>query len=233
MALFRKKRDKKSDLTLPPVGPSISAPPPVAESNTPAAPVAERKPDSVEPWSLAAGVLATLRCSLGSDATVSGRLSFTKPTRLDGTLRGEVRASDLLVIGETGFVDGAVHAAHLVILGRVNGDVHGAETVEVASCGTLNGNVEARYLIVQEGGSIEGDCRIHPPARPVAPVPVPPVADDFPPADARVETDLPPADEPTPVATGVGDSGAVVATDVATADSAGTDRGEDDPTRSS
>jgi len=204
MAFFRKKHDKKSDLTLPPVTPSYS-PPPVA-APVPEAPPAgtpERRAEPNEPWSLAAGALAALRCSLGADATVSGRLSFTKPTRLDGTLRGEVRATDLLVIGETGLVDGSVHAAHLVILGRVNGDVHEAEKVEITAGGTLNGNVSAQYLIVQEGGFIEGDCRIVPPARPVvveeppAPEPVPsflsqPVAQAVPVAESGGDASSPP-----------------------------------------
>src|SRR5207245_1468981 len=57
---------------------------------------------------------AALRASLGPDTTVTGRLSFTVPTRIDGTLRGEVRARDLLVIGESGFVEGIVHAPTLV-----------------------------------------------------------------------------------------------------------------------
>ena len=51
-----------------------------------------------------------LRPSLGPDTAVSGRLSFTVPTRIDGRLRGEVRASDLLVVGEDAVVEGVVRA---------------------------------------------------------------------------------------------------------------------------
>ena len=40
-----------------------------------------------------------VRVSLGPDAEVSGKLSFVVPTRIEGKLKGEVRASDLLVIG--------------------------------------------------------------------------------------------------------------------------------------
>jgi cytoskeletal protein CcmA (bactofilin family) len=103
-----------------------------------------------------------LRTTLGPDTSVSGRLSFTTPTRIDGTLRGEVRASDVLVIGETGFVDGTIRATNLIILGQVWGDVIGAERVEIGPKGTLNGTIETRALIVQEGGQLEGDCRIAP-----------------------------------------------------------------------
>jgi cytoskeletal protein CcmA (bactofilin family) len=106
-----------------------------------------------------------LRPSLGADATVNGRLSFTRPTRLDGTLRGEVRSTALLVIGETGLVDGIVRAAKLLILGRVQGDVLEAGRVEIAAGGELHGDVEARSFVIQEGGRFDGNCRISPPAR--------------------------------------------------------------------
>ena len=105
---------------------------------------------------------SSLRPSLGADTVVTGRLSFTVPTRIDGTLRGEVRASELLVIGEDGFVDGTVRAQQLVVLGHVRGDVRGAERVEIGPGGRLTGTIETRSLVVREGGQLDGDCRIQP-----------------------------------------------------------------------
>ena len=106
-----------------------------------------------------------LRPSVGADASINGRLSFTRPTRLDGTLHGEVHSSDLLVIGKTGIVDGTVRAAKLLILGRVLGDVVETGAVEIGPGGELHGEVEARAFAVQEGGHFDGRCRIHPPPR--------------------------------------------------------------------
>jgi cytoskeletal protein CcmA (bactofilin family) len=106
-----------------------------------------------------------LRPSLDADATVNGRLSFSRPTRLDGTLRGEVHSTALLVIGETGVVDGTVRAAKLLILGKVLGDVLDAGCVEIGPGGELHGHVQARAFVVQEGGHFDGDCSISPPPR--------------------------------------------------------------------
>lgn len=103
-----------------------------------------------------------LRSSLGPDTTVSGRLSFTVPTRIDGRLRGEVRASELLVVGEAAVVEGLVRALKLVVLGEVRGDVRGAERVEIGPGGRLMGTVETHSLVVKEGGCLDGDCRIAP-----------------------------------------------------------------------
>lgn len=114
-----------------------------------------------------------LRPSLGPDTTVSGRLSFTVPTRIDGRLRGEVRASELLVVGEAAVVEGLVRALKLVVLGEVRGDVRGAERVEIGPGGRLTGTVETHSLVVKEGGCLDGDCRIAPrPMRVLRPAPV-------------------------------------------------------------
>ena len=104
-----------------------------------------------------------LRPSLGPDTSVSGRLSFTVPTRIDGRLRGEVRASELLVVGEDAVVEGTVRALRLVVLGEVRGEVRGAEHVEIGAGGRLTGMVETQSLVVREGGCLDGDYRIAPP----------------------------------------------------------------------
>jgi cytoskeletal protein CcmA (bactofilin family) len=105
------------------------------------------------------------RAMLSKESEVSGKLSFTGPTRIDGRLRGEVRGSDMLVIGEQGYVNGTIHATTLVVLGRVDGDVLGAERVEIGPRGALRGSVETRALVVHDGGQLDGDCHVAPPAR--------------------------------------------------------------------
>ncbi len=121
--------------------------------------------------------IPVLRSSLGADTVVSGKLSFTAPTRIDGTLRGEVRASDMLVVGEDAIVEGVIRALKLIVLGHVRGDVRGAERVEIACGGRIIGTVEAQSLIVKEGGCLDGDCRIAPPRAPLRVLrPVPAVA---------------------------------------------------------
>ncbi len=101
-----------------------------------------------------------LRTSIGADAKVTGKLSFNAPTRIDGKLKGEVSCSDLLVIGESGTVDGNVSATELVVLGSVVGDIRGAQRVELGPKGNIEGTVESGALSVHEGGQLNGQCRV-------------------------------------------------------------------------
>ena len=93
-------------------------------------------------------------------APITGKLSFSSPTRIDGPLRGEVRSSALLVVGERGSVDGTLRASELLILGLVRGDVHGTHRVEIGAGGRVYGRIETRALVVNEGGIVDAECRI-------------------------------------------------------------------------
>ena len=115
------------------------------------------------------GAWNDVRVSLGPDAEVTGKLSFATPTRIEGKLKGELRATDLLVIGEQAVVQANVHAEKLVVLGEVRGQVQGASRVEICSGGRLFGDIETKCLVVQDGATFEGRSTMGlVPARPAA-----------------------------------------------------------------
>ena len=107
-----------------------------------------------------------VRVSLGPDAEVTGKLSFVTATRIEGKLKGEVRASGLLVVGPQAIVHATVEAANLVVLGELRGQVQGAGRVEICAGGRLYGDVETKALVVQEGAMFEGQSRMGEQRRP-------------------------------------------------------------------
>jgi cytoskeletal protein CcmA (bactofilin family) len=101
-----------------------------------------------------------VRVSLGPDAEVTGKLSFVTPTRIEGKLKGEVRASDLLVVGPQAVVQANVLADKLVVLGEVHGQIQGATRVEICAGGKIIGDVETKTFVVAEGAQFEGKSRM-------------------------------------------------------------------------
>ncbi len=101
-----------------------------------------------------------VRVSLGADAEVSGRLSFTTATRIEGKLKGEIRSVDLLVVGPQAQVQATVHAHVLIVLGQIEGNVMCTDRLEIRPGGRLLGDVETRALVIAEGGYFEGQCRM-------------------------------------------------------------------------
>lgn len=99
-----------------------------------------------------------VRTSIGADAVITGKLSFTTPTRVEGKLKGELRCTQLLIISASAVIEGWVKADELRIEGIVRGDVAQTRKVEICPRGQLIGNVETELLVLQEGGLFEGKC---------------------------------------------------------------------------
>jgi cytoskeletal protein CcmA (bactofilin family) len=101
-----------------------------------------------------------LRVSLGPDAEVTGKLSFTTPTRIEGRLKGELRSSSMLVVGKEGVVHASVQADQLIVLGEIRGDVTAAARIEVHPGGRILGDVRTGCLVVKEGAVLEGGVKM-------------------------------------------------------------------------
>ena len=101
-----------------------------------------------------------IRVSLGPDAEVTGKLSFATPTRIEGKLKGEVHASDLLVVGPQAVVQANVRADKLVVLGEIRGEVVGANRVEICTGGKIYGDIETKALVVHDGATFEGRAKM-------------------------------------------------------------------------
>jgi cytoskeletal protein CcmA (bactofilin family) len=101
-----------------------------------------------------------VRISLGPDAEANGRLSFVSPTRIEGKVKGEVRSSDLIVVGPQAVVHATVRADKLVVMGEVRGEVLGASLIEICAGGRLFGDVETQSFVIREGATFEGRSRM-------------------------------------------------------------------------
>ena len=103
-----------------------------------------------------------VRTSIGADAVINGKLAFNTPTRVEGKLKGELRCTQLLIIGATAVVEGWVKADELRIEGTVRGEIAETRKVEICSQGRLVGKVSSRLLVVRDGGFFEGQCAVGP-----------------------------------------------------------------------
>jgi cytoskeletal protein CcmA (bactofilin family) len=97
------------------------------------------------------------RVAVSRNINVSGKLVFQEPVRIEGSFRGEVSSSDLVVITEEGAVIGQVKTPRLLILGQLQGDVVGSKSVVLGPRSRVKGRIEVERLTVCEGARVEGD----------------------------------------------------------------------------
>ncbi|MBU6282691.1 polymer-forming cytoskeletal protein [bacterium] len=97
---------------------------------------------------------------ISADATISGRIHFPGNARVDGKLKGEIRADALLVVGERAMLEADVRAERLLLRGTVRGSVVCPGFAEFAPGSVVVGDVVASTLLVRPGARIEGACRV-------------------------------------------------------------------------
>jgi cytoskeletal protein CcmA (bactofilin family) len=105
---------------------------------------------------LTAATLGEIRSALGPGTLIEGKFTFDSPVRIDGTIRGEVHSSSLLIIGEEGVVEGLMCVGSLIVLGRAKGSIVADESVQIGSSGEVVADIEGGLLAIEYGGKFEG-----------------------------------------------------------------------------
>ncbi len=92
---------------------------------------------------------------------LEGSLHFVDGLRIDGQVLGDVRCSSenggLLVISASAKVEGAIHAAHVIINGEVLGPVHAGTLLELQPKARITGDVHYKALEMHQGATICGN----------------------------------------------------------------------------
>jgi cytoskeletal protein CcmA (bactofilin family) len=100
-----------------------------------------------------------IKSLIAKGTSVHGNVSFSDGLRIDGEIRGDVRADgerSIVVISDSAVVQGAVHAAHVIVNGMVQGPVHAGELLELQPRGRITGDVHYKALEMHQGAVIAG-----------------------------------------------------------------------------
>ena len=98
---------------------------------------------------------------LGADIT--GTIKFDKIMRIDGNFEGElITDNGDLFVGKTGSIKATIRVRCAIIEGRVDGDITASDKVEIRQKAQINGNLQTKELIIEEGVSFTGNCKVHP-----------------------------------------------------------------------
>ncbi len=104
-----------------------------------------------------------IRSLIAQGSCIEGNLKFTDGLRIDGEVKGDIRANDgspsILVISESACVTGHIYAQHIVINGRVMGSVHASELLELQPKAKIQGDVSYKALEMHQGAVIFGQLR--------------------------------------------------------------------------
>jgi len=94
---------------------------------------------------------------IGSGMSIVGNIECNGPAQIFGRIKGELRASDLL-IGDGAQVEGSVIAQAVTVCGRVKGTIR-AVRVKLQDGGAVEGDIFHQSLSIDENSLFEGSAR--------------------------------------------------------------------------
>jgi cytoskeletal protein CcmA (bactofilin family) len=97
---------------------------------------------------------------IGPGMRVVGDCQTDGTLRIEGTVEGTVRAGKAVVLGKEGVVDGDITTQDAVIGGRVTGSITAESRLELQASCVVEGQVKARRIKLDEGGTVNGTVQI-------------------------------------------------------------------------
>jgi len=103
---------------------------------------------------------------IGQGAEINGDLIFSGGLHVDGKINGNVVAEEgsnaILILSESGRIEGEVKVPNMVLNGEIIGDVYGSIRVELAPKSRVKGSVYYNLIEMAIGAEVNGGL-IHQP----------------------------------------------------------------------
>ncbi|MFQ5446756.1 MAG: polymer-forming cytoskeletal protein [Saprospiraceae bacterium] len=99
-------------------------------------------------------------CIIAAGTAIEGKFSSEENVRIDGKIKGEVKCSRRLVMGQSGRIEGNVLTEDATIMGTIEGELRVTGSLHLQSTAYVKGTIVARNMAVDEGARYMGDCRI-------------------------------------------------------------------------
>ena len=97
---------------------------------------------------------------IGPETSIKGDLQFSGGLLVEGRVIGEVSSASndesLLILEETGHIEGQVMVHNIIVNGHVTGDIHVSGQAELSANAVINGTVYYDKLEMVNGARING-----------------------------------------------------------------------------
>lgn len=97
---------------------------------------------------------------LFANSSISGKLSYNLPVKIDGNFTGEIKSTEALVIGPKAHVEAHVSARQVQLEGKLIGSVQAMGCFEILKGGYFKGEARVAELKLHPDAVFEGTGKI-------------------------------------------------------------------------
>jgi cytoskeletal protein CcmA (bactofilin family) len=94
------------------------------------------------------------------DTTIRGSLTTASSVTIAGAIEGNVNAGGEIVILGDAVIKGDVSGPNVTVQGQVEGRINASGRLLITSTGQVHGDIAVRSLLIEEGGTLQGECHM-------------------------------------------------------------------------
>jgi cytoskeletal protein CcmA (bactofilin family) len=94
------------------------------------------------------------------DLTVTGDLVAEGVVKVEGRVKGSIRAGNQILIAPGASVEGDLNSKEAVIGGEVRGTIHATDRVELQATAVVEGDINTPRIAILEGARVTGEVRM-------------------------------------------------------------------------
>lgn len=96
---------------------------------------------------------------IAKDATIVGDIETNGVVKVEGHVRGVIRADEQILVAQGAVIEGDLHTKEAVVGGEVRGAIHATERVELQQTAVVTGDIFTKRIAILEGGRISGEVK--------------------------------------------------------------------------
>ncbi len=101
-----------------------------------------------------------LRNIIGKGTIIEGNIETVGNIRIDGKLKGNIKAQSKVALGEGSIVEGDIQAQNAEIEGKVVGILRIQDVLILKPTAVITGDIYTAKLIVEAGAIFNGSCKM-------------------------------------------------------------------------
>ncbi len=94
------------------------------------------------------------------DTTIKGSITTASSLNIAGAVEGDVNAGGEITVLDDALIKGDVSGPNVKIQGKVEGRVNATGRLVISSTGQVVGDISVRALLIEEGGTLQGECKM-------------------------------------------------------------------------
>jgi cytoskeletal protein CcmA (bactofilin family) len=97
---------------------------------------------------------------IGTGTTIIGDIVSSGDVRIDGVLKGNIRGSARVLIGQDGQVEGDIEGLNADVMGKVQGKIVVKELLNLRATAVIKGDIRAGKLQIEPTVVFNGQCQM-------------------------------------------------------------------------